>query len=151
MSRISCFAVLLFLLLTRDAIAQRGWVPERDDPIEICKRVRLALKVDGMIRPILLAKSLADRARRLTDSTFDALFVRLMEDSSMAGVEARVALMAYYMGSAAGEALLVEARRDYQRADPLILRYQACRPPGSFEDDIPSIPVIRRLYWMYRQ
>lgn len=149
MIKLLVVAAASFVVSGQSAGAQRGWLHERDDPIETCKTGRLAPHVDAMIRPVLLARSVADRARRANDSLFNAQFARIMADTTASGREGRAALMAYYIGDAPGEALLAEARRDVAHVHPLIVSYRACRPRGSFEKDIPSIPVVRRLYWKY--
>jgi hypothetical protein len=136
---------------TANAQSVRGIIRDRDDPIEMCKTGQLKPAVEALLKPILIARATADRARRMNDSAFDAAFDRLLKDTTGTGLEGRVALMAYYVGDMPAEALLTQVHRDGNRAYPLVLQYQTCRPSVSFELQIPSIPVIRRLYWQYRQ
>jgi hypothetical protein len=55
------------------------------------------------------------------------------------------------VGEHYGEELLSAVLGRARRADKLVERYAACRPPLSFEKDLEGVVVLKTLYTPYRE
>jgi hypothetical protein len=128
-----------------------GVVPDSHSPIFTCKGEVLPPPIEALLRPVLLPMAAARRARRDHDKTYVNAFEALIESSDKNALEAQVALMAYYVGEHYGEELLSSVLGRARRADKLVERYAACRPPVSFEKELEGVIVLKTLYTQYRE
>ncbi len=129
--------------------AADGVVMDTDHPIATCESKTLPPRVERLLKPVLLALTVANRSGQEWDTAYERAFYRLLEMKSPAAREAQVALMAYYTGEHYGEELLVLARAYRSQFDPLVRRYRECRPKVTFEDQLSGVVVLRTLYMIY--
>ena len=123
---------------------------DKYNPIPTCEGRKLEPRVERLLRPVLLSLSEARRARREWDTAFETTFRRLLRLKDPDALEAKVALMAYYVGEHYGE----ELQNSFQpstKADSLIKRYKICRPLVTFEERLSGIVVLRTLYDQYEE
>jgi len=118
-------------------------VPDKKAPIETCRQTRLATEVEALVRKVLMARSGGDWGPDY------AALEDVMKSREPAALEARVALMAYYLGEHPGEELLESVLAEGARVAPLVQKYSQCRPRLSSEWRLPTVGVSRTLYDLY--
>lgn len=123
-------------------LRHRGPVVDERAPIRNCAEL-LRPEVERLLLPVLRAHRRDDWA-----PNFEAL-ERLLRSTNAVALEARVALMAYYIGEHPGEELLESVLAEQERATPLVKRYSQCRPPLVSERQIGTVLVLRTLYDAY--
>jgi hypothetical protein len=103
----------------------------------------LAPEIEALVRPVLLARTGADWGPDY------AQLERVLASKTPAALEARVALMAYYLGEHPGQDLLESVLAEGTGAAGLVRKYSECRPPLSSEWRLPTVIVLRTLYDHY--
>jgi hypothetical protein len=129
--------------MTAYGFRHRGPVPDERAPISTCRDTTLAPEVEALVRPVLMAHSGADWGPDY------AALEEVITSRHPAALEARVALMAYYLGEHPGEELLESVLGDGTSAMPLVRKYSQCRPPLRSEWRLPTVVVLRTLYDLY--
>jgi hypothetical protein len=124
-------------------LGHRGAVPDRNAPIPTCQGTRLAPEVEALVRPVLMARTGEDWGPDY------AALEQVIASRQPGALEARVALMAYYLGEHPGEELLESILAEEARATPLVQKYRQCRPALSSEWRMPTVVVLRTLYDIY--
>jgi hypothetical protein len=132
-----------FLGTTVYWLGHRGAVPDVKAPIATCRGTWLAPEVEALVRPVLMARTGEDWGPDY------AALEKVIASRQPAALEARVALMAYYLGEHPGEELLESVLAEGARATPLVRKYSQCRPPLSSEWRMPTVVVLRTLYDLY--
>lgn len=140
---IALTAIFVVLAATAYWLGHRGPVPDRKAPIATCRKTKLAPGVEALVRNVLMARSGED-----WDPDYAAL-EDLISSKEPAALEARVALMAYYLGEHPGAELLDSVLVEGTRAAPLVQKYSQCRPPLSSEWRMPTVVVLHTLYDLY--
>ena len=125
-------AILAVVVLAQIAVA----TPSEERPIPTCKTVELAPEIEERILPVLsgLVKAREEGDWYLPEYT-GALHDLLREQSAVAS-EARIALLAYYVGEAYGEELVCAVSSDGASVLPLLEDYRRCRPQVAL-DPVP--------------
>ena len=124
-------------------MTHRGVVIRDDGPIPTCDGHPLGRNVEALVRQVLDASvSLG------LDANNDALD-SLLDDRSERALEAKVALMAYYLGEHSGEELIESVLAQQEEATPLVQRYVSCRPPLPLEWRIGTLRASRTKYDIY--
>ena len=118
-------------------------------PIDTCRDGALPPDVDALVKPVLLASVAAQRQGRFPDQAFERELYQLLETQGTVALEAKVAMMSYYIGEHYGEELLEAALQDAMQSDALVARYEKCRPHVSFESELDGVVVLRTLYDIY--
>ena len=118
----------------------RSIVIDEDAPIPTCADKVLTPEVEELMRPVLVAHRQSGWAPDLT------ALEALLGSRQPAAAEARVALMAYYIGEHAGEELLESVLQERLVTGPLVARYRQCRPSLASEAEIGHVRVLRTLY-----
>ena len=124
-------------------LGHRGPVAGLNAPIPTCNGATLAPEVEALVRPVLMAHARDDWGPHF------AALEEVIASRQPAALEARVALMAYYLGEHPGEELLESVLAEEARATPLVQKYRQCRPPLSSEWRMPTVVVLRTLYDIY--
>jgi len=140
---IAVAAIFVGLAATIYWLGHRGPVPDQKAPIATCRKTRLASEVEALVRNVLMA-----RTGEGWGPDYAAL-EDVINSREPAALEARVALMAYYLGEHPGEELLESVLAEGTRAAPLVQKYSQCRPPLSSEWRMPTVVVSRTLYDLY--
>jgi len=122
-------------------LTHRGVITSDSRPIPTCRGRPLAREVEMLVRPVL-------RGTFDLDANNDAL-ESLLGDRSERALEAKVALMAYYLGEHAGEELIESVLAQQETATPLVQRYMSCRPPLPSEWRIGTVRASRTKYDIY--
>jgi hypothetical protein len=133
------FAVVALLVW----LTHRGVVVSASHPIPECQGRSLAPEIAALIRPVLGASQRSDWG-----PNYDALEA-LLVDKSPRGLEARVALSAYYLGSHPSEELAESLLTQERDATPLMQTYMQCRPQLEREWLIGTIRAGRGGYEAY--
>jgi hypothetical protein len=129
--------------------AQAGVKPEEHFPIATCQKGTLPAEVDSLVKPVLLARVAWARSTTHLDKAFEAAFYKFLDAKSSRALEAKVALLAYYIGEHYGEELLDAVLERPAQADALVRRYRACRLQTSFEAELDGLVVLRTQYDNY--
>jgi hypothetical protein len=129
-------AIAIFYLL------HRGVIVSDEHPIPECPRV-LGRGVEGLVRPVLSA------SRSLNWGPNYGALDALCADKSDQALEAKVALMAYYLGEHPGEELVESVLEQHDKATPLVQQYMECRPPLPGEWRIGTLFASRTKYERY--
>ena len=140
---IAVAAIVVGLAATAYWLGHRGPVPDKKAPIATCRTTRLAPEAEAIVRNVLMARTREDWGPDY------AALEDVIKSSEPAAFEARVALMAYYLGEHPGEKLLESVLAEGTRAAPLVQKYSQCRPPLSSEWRMPTVVVLRTLYDLY--
>jgi hypothetical protein len=82
--------------------------------------------VEHELLPVLDALRLASDKNDWFDPGYEKAFAHLLQSKSRASIEARVALMDYYIGESTGEELVCAVAADGSRASKLLQRYSRC-------------------------
>lgn len=138
--------VLLAVVFRAADAGAQGVVADEHSAIPTCEHRSLSPGIELLVRPVLLARAEALRARREWDEALEHAFYRLLERRSALAREAQTALMAYYMGEHYAQDLLKVAVNRSKLFAPLVADYKVCRPKVSFEDELEGILVLRTLY-----
>jgi hypothetical protein len=134
------------LLLTVGALyylAHRGVVNDAHAPIPPCPDRALPPDVETLVRRVLVARQSDDWAPDYAE------LEALLNSREPAALEARVALMAYYIGEHPAEELFESVLADRAVATPIVKRYSECRPRLSSERGIGTVVSLRTLYDHY--
>jgi hypothetical protein len=97
--------------------------------------------VETVVRPVLSAGLDLDANNAALESLF--------ADRSDRALEAKVALMAYYLGEHSGEELVEGVLVQQEQATPLVQKYVSCRPPLPGEWRIGTLRASRTKYDIY--
>ena len=124
-------------------LSHRGVISSSNDPIPDCLSRPLRPDVEQLVRPVLVASSTDDWG-----PNYDAL-ERLLKLQTPPATEARVALMAYYLGEHPGEELVEGVLLEQAVATPLVLDYMQCRPTMPSEWRIGTNRASRTKYRHY--
>ena len=135
--------MVIGLLCTLTAVCM-GFEPHMPQ----CKSERLRPGVDRLVSPVLKALKVAASKNDWWDKTYEKQFYRLIEAKSTDAREARVALMAYYVGEHYGEELVCAVEADGKGMIPLLDKYKQCRPVSSAEP-IPSRFLVEPTLYGY--
>ncbi len=116
------------------------------EPLPSCDGVKLRADVEKRIVPILEARIKVHEQNDwyLPDYT-EPLHVLFREDSAIA-MEARIALLAYYIGEAYGGELFCAISQDGRAALPLLEHYLECRPAISLDPRVDEFVGTRANY-----
>jgi hypothetical protein len=139
----STVVVGIGLALTLYRLAHRGPIPDKIAPIATCRETTLAPEVEALVRPVLMAHGGQDWGPDY------AALEEVIGSTQPAGREARIALMAYYLGEHPAEELLESILADGPSAIPLVRKYSQCRPPLTSEWRLSTVVVLRTLYDLY--
>jgi hypothetical protein len=131
-----CALALVFL-------THRGVVADERDPLPTCESGSLSTDVASLVRQVLT------EGQSLDSRPYSPALQRLLADETPTGVEARVALLAYYLGEHAGEELLESTLAHGETATTLVRKYMTCRPAISGEWRIGTLRVSRTKYRIY--
>jgi len=123
-------------------LSHRGVIASETDPLPTCTSV-LKPDVERLVRPVLIASTRSDWPPDY------AALDQLLHSKEPAALEARVALMAYYIGEHPGEELLESIISAGPAAVPLVKRYCQCRPRLSSGRQIGMVLALRTLYDLY--
>jgi hypothetical protein len=96
-----------------------------------CKSTKLRPGVDRLVSPVLKALRIAESKNDWWDKDYEKNSYSLIEAKGSDAKEARVALMAYYVGEHYGEELVCAVEADGQEMVPLLEKYKQCRPGSS--------------------
>ena len=111
-----------------------------------CKSGKLRPAVDHLVTPVLKALKIAESKNDWWDKAYEASFYSLIEAKGADAKEARVALLAYYVGEHYGEELVCAVEADGKAMIPLLERYKECRPRSSAEPVSSRFLVAAILY-----
>jgi len=100
-----------------------GVQPDKYNPIATCEKGSLPDEVDRLIKPVLLARVAQTRSGTYIDKAFETAFYKFLDTKGKAALEAKVALMAYYVGEHYGEELSEAVLEHPNQADVLVRRY----------------------------
>jgi hypothetical protein len=82
--------------------------------------------VEAKVLPILRAQADADARRADFDPTVEELLFDLLDRSDPVSIEAKVALMDYYLGEGNAESLVCSVALNGKAAESILLRYGTC-------------------------
>jgi len=122
-------------------LTHRGVITSDLHPIPTCQGPALTRDVEVLVRPVLGASFDLDANNDALES--------LLGDRSDRALDAKVALMAYYLGEHAGEELIESVLAQHEKATPLVQQYMSCRPPLPSEWRIGTLRSSRTKYDIY--
>lgn len=123
-------------------LSHRGLIASETAPLPSCPSM-LKPDVERLVRPVLVASTRSDWGPDY------AALEQLLHSKEPAALEARVALMAYYIGEHPGEELLESVMSAGPAAVPLVKQYSQCRPRLRSEREIGTVLALRTLYNIY--
>ena len=107
---IAVAAIFVGVASTAYWLGHRGPVSDRKAPIATCRKTRLAPEIEALVRNVLMARTGEDWGPDY------AALEDLIRSREPAALEARVALMAYYLGEHPGAELLESVLAEGTRA-----------------------------------
>jgi len=125
------------ILLVIVQIAASGSATEKAIPT--CNEMKLRPEIAQRVVPILKARLKAQEQNDWYLPEYTEPLHQLFREESDIAMEARIALLAYYIGEAYGEELFCAISQDGEEALPILTRYKACRPATVLDPTITNL------------